>query len=86
MSVYTLSSPEQLTEWFLEDPVNPDPDHTLAALKHRQKLLEFWHIQPGDKVLEIGGGLGDFTVVLADAVGPNGHVVAVDPGPMDYGN
>jgi len=85
MKAHALSSPEQLAEWFLDDPVQPDPEHTLAAMKHRQRLLTFWGIKPGDRVLEIGGGQGDFTVVLADAVGPEGHVVAVDPAPMDYG-
>jgi len=86
MNARNLSSPEQLAEWYLEDPVDPEPEHTLAAIKHRQRLLSYWKIKPGDNILEIGCGQGDFTVVLADAVGPHGHVVAVDPGPLDYGN
>ena len=36
-------------------------------------------------MLEIGCGQGDTTVVLADAVGENGSVVALDPGSPDYG-
>ncbi|KAK1770491.1 hypothetical protein QBC33DRAFT_528211 [Phialemonium atrogriseum] len=42
-------------------------------------------IPPGSKVLEIGPGQVDFTVALADAVGPTGYVVAVDNAPPDYG-
>ena len=40
---------------------------------------------PGNRVLEIGCGQGLCTKVLAKAVGPNGHVDAVDPASLDYG-
>jgi hypothetical protein len=56
-----------------------------AQEKHRLTLVSFWDITPGSRVLEIGCGQGDCTVVLADAVGENGHVDAVDPGAPDYG-
>ena len=36
-------------------------------------------------MLEIGCGQGDTTVALADAVGEEGSVVALDPGRPDYG-
>ena len=39
----------------------------------------------GLKVLEIGCGQGDTTVVLADTVGESGHVTAIDIAPPDYG-
>ncbi|KAI0446908.1 S-adenosyl-L-methionine-dependent methyltransferase [Xylaria telfairii] len=61
------------------------PEHTLAALQHRRNLVKAWGILSGSKVLEIGPGQGDFTVILADAVGPTGQVVAVDPAPLDWG-
>lgn len=41
-------------------------------------MLEHWNIPTGASVLEIGCGQGEFTVCLADAVGPTGRVVAVD--------
>lgn len=44
-----------------------------------------WEIEEGWNLLELGCGQGDCTVSLAEAVGPNGHVTAVDPGPPDYG-
>lgn len=35
-------------------------------------------VQPGQRILELGPGLGFFTVPLAKAVGPDGKVVCVD--------
>lgn len=52
---------------------------------HRMRLVEAFNIKPGSKVLEVGSGQGDTTVVLADAVGKNGHVDAVDIASSEYG-
>ena len=52
---------------------------------HRRALVSFWDIKPGSRVLELGGGQGDCTIVLAEAVGETGHVDVVDPGAADYG-
>lgn len=66
------------------------PDHKaipLAQTGHRFEILSKWNIPPGSSVLEIGCGQGDCTAILAYIVGPEGHVTAVDPGPIDtYGN
>ncbi|KAI0128256.1 S-adenosyl-L-methionine-dependent methyltransferase [Xylariales sp. AK1849] len=62
-----------------------DHEHVVAALEHRLQLIEHWGIQPGSRVLEVGCGQGDFTIALAQAVGPKGRVVAVDPAPLDWG-
>src|SRR5579871_6302567 len=51
----------------------------------RSKLAEFWQIEPGSRVLEIGCGQGDMTAVLANAVGESGFVLAVDSAPPSYG-
>ncbi|OBT85361.1 hypothetical protein VE02_05051 [Pseudogymnoascus sp. 03VT05] len=69
---------KELSEIFL--------DSNLGGLDHRINLTKFWGIAPGSRVLEIGCGQGDCTTVLADAVGPDGHVDAVDPGAPDYGS
>ena len=50
----------------------------LKQTRHRMQLIEAFNINPGDKVLEVGSGQGDTTVVLADAVGETGFVEAVD--------
>ena len=52
---------------------------------HRLVLLQHWNIPTGSKVLELGCGQGDSTTVLANAVGEQGRVVAVDPAELGYG-
>ena len=52
---------------------------------HRLKLVAFWGIAPGARVLEVGCGQGDTSAVLAWAVGPQGSVHAVDPAPAHFG-
>lgn len=57
-----------------------------AQSKHRLKLIDFWGIKEGDKVLEIGCGQGDTTVALAVKVGENGFVHGLDIADEDYGS
>ncbi|AIS61726.1 class I SAM-dependent methyltransferase [Listeria ivanovii] len=52
---------------------------------HRMKLVDFWEIKSGDRVLEVGCGQGDTTAVLANAVGSNGFVQGIDIAPKSYG-
>lgn len=52
---------------------------------HRLRLIDFWGIRPGDRVLEIGCGQGDTTAALACTVGANGFVHGVDVASPDYG-
>lgn len=54
-------------------------------IAYRSLLAERWGIPAGARVLELGCGQGDTTVVLADAVGPGGFVTAVDPAEPSYG-
>lgn len=54
-------------------------------IQHRIEILKKWDLTPGSKILEIGCGQGDCTLVLADLVGEHGHVTAIDPAPLDYG-
>lgn len=56
-----------------------------TQLIHRLSLVKAFQIQPGMRVLEIGCGQGDTTVALADAVGENGHVTAIDIASPNYG-
>lgn len=44
-------------------------------------LLNRWDIQPGDRILEPGCGAGRLTALLADRVGPEGAVLAMDVSP-----
>ncbi len=47
------------------------------VFQNPEKLLHPY-LQPGMRVLEIGPGMGFFTIPMARMVGPTGHVVAVD--------
>lgn len=53
---------------------------------HRATLVSTWSISSNAKILEIGCGQGDCTEILATAVGPTGHIDAIDPAPLDYGS
>lgn len=57
----------------------------LGQTEHRIDIVQQWAIAPGDNVLELGCGQGDTTAVLATAVGELGHVTALDPADLDYG-
>jgi SAM-dependent methyltransferase len=48
------------------------------AKAHGDAALTDHHPEPGDRVLDIGCGLGDSTVQLAGLVGPDGHAHGVD--------
>ncbi|KAH6702054.1 S-adenosyl-L-methionine-dependent methyltransferase [Leptodontidium sp. MPI-SDFR-AT-0119] len=82
------TSTAELALHFIETRVDPTTSSAglMSQLAHRQELIAYWDIQPGSRVLEIGCGQGDTTVALADAVGENGKVVAIDPGSPDYGS
>ncbi|KAJ6020461.1 hypothetical protein N7540_005965 [Penicillium herquei] len=54
-------------------------------IQGRLDVCRKWGIPPGSKVLEIGCGQGDCTLVIAYVVGDQGHVTAIDPAPLDYG-
>ena len=62
------------------------PEVEIGQAEHRITFIEHWDIKLGSKVLEIGCGQGNCTTVLADAVGDQGHVDAIDPAPLDYGS
>lgn len=61
------------------------PTEQGRQVAYRAQLVDSWGIQPGHRILEIGCGQGDASVVLADRVGPEGLVLGIDTGPGDYG-
>jgi ubiquinone/menaquinone biosynthesis C-methylase UbiE len=53
---------------------------------HRLKLIDFWNIGEGARILEIGCGQGDTTAALAHTVGKDGFVYGVDIASESYGS
>lgn len=60
--------------WWL----TPSFDNPLRALLHDPARLLLPYVRLGDRVADIGCGHGHFTLGLARAVGPDGHVIAID--------
>lgn len=56
-----------------------------AQLQHRLNLVEAFGVKEEMRVLEIGCGQGDTTVALAEAVGEDGKVMAIDIANRSYG-
>ena len=53
-------------------------DHPLRRLVHRPRTLYGAYVCEGMTVCDLGCGLGFNTMGLAELVGPNGRVIAVD--------
>jgi predicted methyltransferase len=79
-----------VTSRMMQTRQEPLPPVQVAVMehqtRHRNALIEKWPIHVGAKVLEIGCGQGDCTEALAEAVGPEGQIDALDPAPLDYGS
>ncbi len=74
---------EKILSLYGNDPVTVEVQRAQTA--HRLKLIDFWGIGEGDRVLEIGCGQGDTTAALSCVVGEKGFVHGVDIAPEDYG-
>ena len=67
------------------------PTESALALMNRfqEPLLRPWlselSISPGSSGLDVGCGMGLYALWLADVVGPNGQIVAIDPSPERLG-
>ncbi|KAI7337078.1 hypothetical protein KC315_g2512 [Hortaea werneckii] len=49
-------------------------------------LAKTWQMLPGSRILDIGCGQGESSLVLAELLGPGGHVTGIDTAPHDYGS
>jgi SAM-dependent methyltransferase len=66
---WSLPCPPALS-WLLENPLTEG----VAG----KQLIERLDLRPGMRVLDVGCGPGRLTIPVARAVGPTGHVVAID--------
>ncbi|KAJ5658463.1 FAD-dependent pyridine nucleotide-disulfide oxidoreductase [Penicillium longicatenatum] len=62
-----------------------DGGSSQPQIQARVDLFKNWNIPIGSKIIEIGCGQGDCTLVMAYLVGEQGHVTGIDPAPLDYG-
>jgi 2-polyprenyl-3-methyl-5-hydroxy-6-metoxy-1,4-benzoquinol methylase len=53
-------------------------DNPLRKLLHNPEAILGPYVRPGNTVIDIGPGMGYFTIPLARLVGPAGHVIAID--------
>jgi 16S rRNA (adenine1518-N6/adenine1519-N6)-dimethyltransferase len=50
----------------------------LADPNTARRIVRLARVEPGDRVLEVGPGVGSLTLALADGVGPGGSVTALE--------
>ncbi len=53
-------------------------DNPLRKLIHNPEAILSPYVHHGDRVIDIGSGMGYFTIPLARLVSPKGHVLAID--------
>ena len=53
-------------------------DNPFRKLLHNPETILGPYIQPGNDVVDVGAGMGYFSIPMAKLVGPAGHVTAVD--------
>jgi len=60
------------------DTARPEADRARDADRKPDEMLRFAKVRPGQTVIDLMAGGGYFTRVFSSAVGPNGHVYAVN--------
>src|SRR5690349_11701563 len=57
-----------------------------AETAARRRYLDMLAPQPGERILDVGGGTGLATIEIARRIAPSGRVVAIDASPplLDY--
>lgn len=82
---HSLSDPASIAKYhvYSSDGVY---EGLVDQMTQRIEVVKRWKIRPGSRILEIGCGQGDCTLALAAAAGIEGHVVGIDPAPLNYGS
>ncbi len=71
--------PEHLREYAYEDrPLPIGMGQTISAPHMVAYMIEAAELKRGDKVLEVGTGSGYHAAVMAEVVGPEGHVYTIE--------
>lgn len=53
-------------------------DNPIRKLLHNPETILSPYVRPGNTVIDIGAGMGYFSIPIARLVGPGGHVTAID--------
>src|SRR5688572_1822130 len=62
--------------WLVADPGRSDADRVLDQRRNPEKLLQFYGVRPGMRVMDVSAGRGYNAELLARAVGSSGRVYA----------
>ncbi len=74
-----LFVPERLrSEAYYDMPLHIGHGQTISAPHMVAIMCEILDLQKGMKVLEVGGGSGYHSAVMAEMVGPEGHIYSVE--------
>ncbi|KAI7285879.1 hypothetical protein KC343_g677 [Hortaea werneckii] len=76
---------DRLVSSYLHSP-KARSDIVLPQFTHRMALAQNWQMLPGSRILDIGCGQGESSLVLAELLGPDGHVTGIDTASHDYGS
>jgi len=68
--------PDNFYFWQVHGPDRSDADRVIDQRRQPEKLLSFYAVRPGMRVLDLGAGGGYNTELLARVVGPKGVVYA----------
>ncbi|MCH8863067.1 MAG: class I SAM-dependent methyltransferase [Proteobacteria bacterium] len=70
-------------EQAVQNPARPDDDRARDEARRPAEVLAFFGVEPGMRVMEVGGGSGYYTEILNYVVGGEGKVIAQNgPGPF----
>jgi len=71
--------PEQIRHMaYLDQPLSIGYGATISAPHMTVYFLDYLHLKPGMRVLEVGGGSGYQAALLAEAVSPGGEVITLE--------
>lgn len=61
-------------------------NHDVVAIIENNVLDVYgaYNIQKGDIVVDIGAGIGEFSIIASKLVGAEGNVIAIEPSPDDF--
>lgn len=57
----------------------------IPRIKVRLAIADAWAIKPGTRILDIGCGQGESSVMLAQVLGPGSFIFGIDTARPDYG-